>query len=126
MQSYLHKNNKKLIFLIFIGLTLSLFLKFTLNPAWKIFLSDLFFCLSIVFLLYGFWEFVLKVGFFNSLIFGSKHLKDIVFSNEDKSFSTEEDYITFISTRKKERDILVPMLMGGVLLVIAILIPIII
>lgn len=129
MQEYLYKYKKRIVFLLLIGLSLSLFLKATLDIGWKAFISDMFFCISTIFLIYGLWEFVLKVGFFNSLVYGSRRLKNIIFpkTNEGEYLEDEhdEDYLNFTEKRKKKRNIVEPLFIGILFLAISILISII-
>lgn len=131
MQSYLHRHKKKVVILLLIGLTLSLFLKSTLNIGWKRYVSDAFFSMSIIFFIYGLWEFVLNVGFFNGFIYGSKHLKRLIFPrlaeddnvmSENGDVKTEDDYPTFVKKRKKDREVAAPLLIATILFIISILI----
>lgn len=131
MQSYLHRYKKKVVFLLVIGLILSLFLKSTLNIGWETYLSDVFFSMSIIFFIYGLWAFVLNVGFFNSFVFGSKQLKRLIFprlAEEDDIISgddntkTKDDYSTFVEKRKKDREVVAPLLIAALLLITSILI----
>lgn len=129
MQVYLYKHKKKIVFLLLIGLGVSLFLKVTLNIGWKAFVSDIFFCMATIFLIYGLWEFVLKVGFFNSLVYGSKRLKKIIFPKKDKEEHLEDeyddDYLTFTKKRKKDRNIAEPLFIGSFFFIISILVSLI-
>lgn len=122
----LEKNQKKIIVLLIIGLAFSLFIKSVFNTGAGTFLSDIFFCISMTFFLYGLWEIVLDSGFFNSLIFGTKCLKDLVRSKLSTSEYLKEDYLEFVNSRNKEYDFSILLLMGVIFLAVSILISIII
>jgi len=125
MQNYLYKNKKKLISLLITGFVLSLFIKWAFNTGWKNFLSDTIFCISMVFLLYGLWEIVLNLGFFNGLVYGAKCLKDLWKSKLKSSVYLKDDYIDFVRSRKKRYDYKLLILLGIALLFISVLISIV-
>lgn len=104
MQNYLYYNKFKVTLLLIAGLILSFFLKSSLDTGWTIFLSDMFFSISVVFFIYGMWEFVLKSGFFNGLIYGTGILKDLIFSKNKAREDHKEDYVEYIENQNKRYD----------------------
>lgn len=126
MSQYLRQNRKKVSLLISIGLVLALILKHTLKSKWNIFISDIFFCLAFIFIIYGLWNFVLGVGFFDGFLFGARALRDLIYDKKDDVDYIDEDYLEFRERRSKKRDIGLPLFIGGILLALSILFPIII
>lgn len=129
MQNYLSKNQrKKKILLIFIvGLFLSIYFNYTFNTGRKTFLSDILFCISMVFLLRGLWEFVMKVGLFNGFIYGTRTFVNLLKSNLVSSEYLMEDYLDYVKNQQeKEYDVLMLICVGSLFLVLSILLSIVI
>lgn len=126
MQNYLSKNQrkrKKIVLTFIVGFIFSIFFKYNFNTGWKTFLSDVLFCISMVFFLRGFCELVLKVGFFNGPTYGTRKLMDILKSNFASSDYLKEDYLDYVrSQQNKEYDILLLISVGLLFLILSILI----
>lgn len=104
MQNYLYNNKFKVTLLFIAGLILSFFLKSSLDTGWRIFITDTFFSISVAFFIYGMWEYVLKSGFFNGLIYGTRTLMDLIFSKRRPLDDDKEDYVEYIENHRKRYD----------------------
>lgn len=123
MQNYLSKNQrkKKIIHVFIVGIVFSIYFNYTFNKG-KTFLSDVLFCISMVFFLRGLWEFVLKVGFFNGFIYGTRKFIDLMKSRLGTSEYLTEDYLNYVRSRQqKEYDILMLVSIGGIFLILSVL-----
>lgn len=100
MEVALSKNKKCLIYLPIVTSGLFIFMEKNSVIDSKMWLSDLFFCISISYLIYGIWSFVLKIGFFNGFFYGMKKLKGIVF----QQFVNESDldYFDYLEGKNKK------------------------
>lgn len=133
MIDYIKANQKKrkrkvrFIQLFIVGLVFSLFFKYVFDTGWKTFLSDVLFCISMVYFIYGLWLYVLKVGFFNGLIYGTSRFRELLRSELKSSDHLREDYVDFVKERRKrEYDISMPLIAALFFLILSILVSLVI
>lgn len=124
MLNCLYRSKVKIIILFISGVILSLLLKSAIEL--KTFLSDMFFCVSMVFFLYGLWGFVMKTGFFNSLIFGTQCFVKLAKSKLSSSEYIKDEYIDFIKYHQKEYDILCFIVLSLIFFIISVITSIIV
>jgi hypothetical protein len=127
MHKQLQEYWKKALVLLFIGLTLSVFINLKLHNLQNINLregilfSDVFFVCAMVFILFSFAELVSNLGFFNSMVFGTKCLYRLIRKRLGPSAQVKDEYLDYINTRGKYGDVSLLLLTGLGLLGISLL-----
>ena len=109
---------KKAAIMIALGVGLSLLL----NGRQGISLSDAFFVCSMVFFLTALMQIVRNIGFLNSAIFGSKALYRLFRNKLGPSTTVKDEYVDYVNSRRKFRDIPLLLIIGAVFLLLSILI----
>ena len=97
---------RKIVVLSAVGAVLSLFLQ-RKNYIYdeRVILSDMFFMIAICFMLTALAEIVSNSGFFNSLVFGTKHLLRLIQNRLDPSDEVKDEYVEYIRNRQMYNDI---------------------
>lgn len=124
MHNYLNKNQrkKKIILVFIVGVFFSVYFNYAFSMGRKTFVSDVSFCISMVFFLRGLWEFVLKVGFFNGFTYGTRKFFDLMKSRIGTSQYLTEDYLEYVESRQqKEYDTLLLVSIGIFFLILSVL-----
>lgn len=105
----LKKHWKTAVILFVVGLALSFVLKNNSGSLGLVFLSDMFFSVAMVFLIWGLIHLVGNMHVFASLIYGTKCLARMIRGKRDSSQTVKEGYLEYLKTRRHHTDI--PMLM---------------
>ncbi len=92
---------KELISLIFTGVVLSILLKQTFHLSGWRFVSDLFFALGMVCLVYGLYRQINNLGVFNSLKYGFRTVVRIILNKKPASGEIKTGYFEYVKSRPK-------------------------
>jgi hypothetical protein len=120
----LQKYWKKSLILFFLGSGLSFLINrniHKLNNSGGVFLNDMLFITAMVFILFGLAELVSNIGFFNSMVFGTKCLYRLITKKLKSSALVKDEYIEFVNSRGKYSDVTLLLFTGLGLLILSLL-----
>ncbi len=100
---------KTAVILFVIGLVLSFILKNNFAVSGLVFVADLLFTVSVVFLAWGLIHLIGNMDLFAGMIYGTKCLMKLIRGKQDPSQAMRDGYLEYLKTRRRHAD--VPMLL---------------
>ena len=85
------------------------------------FVSDAFFSIAMVFLIWGLIHMVGNMNVFASMIYGTKCLVKLIRGKQDSSQTVKDGYLEYLKTRRRHTDIVMVMLFAGGFFVLSVL-----
>lgn len=117
----LKKHWKTAAALFVVGVALAFVLKNNSGSAGFVFVSDAFFSIAMVFLIWGLIHMVGNMNVFASMIYGTKCLVKLIRGKQDSSQTVKEGYLEYLKTRRRHSDIPMLMLFAGGFFVLSVL-----
>lgn len=117
----LKKHWKTAAALFVVGLALAFVLKNNSGSTGLVFVSDAFFSIAMVFLIWGLIHMVGNMNVFASMIYGTKCLVKLIRGKQDSSQTVKEGYLEYLKTRRRHSDIPMLMLFAGGFFVLSVL-----
>ena len=117
----LKKHWKTAAALFVVGLALAFVLKNNSGSTGLVFVSDAFFSIAMVFLIWGLIHMVGNMNVFASMIYGTKCLVKLIRGKQDSSQTVKDGYLEYLKTRRRHTDIVMVMLFAGGFFVLSVL-----
>ena len=117
----LKKHWKTAAALFVVGVALAFVLKNNSGSTGLVFVSDAFFSIAMVFLIWGLIHMVGNMNVFASMIYGTKCLVKLIRGKQDSSQTVKEGYLEYLKTRRRHTDIVMVMLFAGGFFVLSVL-----
>ena len=111
--SLIKKHWKTAAALFVVGVALAFVLKNNSGSTGLVFVSDAFFSIAMVFLIWGLIHMVGNMNVFASMIYGTKCLVKLIRGKQDSSQTVKEGYLEYLKTRRRHSDIPMLMLFAG-------------
>ena len=109
----LKKHWKTAAALFVVGVALAFVLKNNSGSTGLVFVSDAFFSIAMVFLIWGLIHMVGNMNVFASMIYGTKCLVKLIRGKQDSSQTVKEGYLEYLKARRRHSDIPMLMLFAG-------------
>lgn len=119
--SLIKKHWKTAAALFVVGVALAFVLKNNSGSTGLVFVSDAFFSIAMVFLIWGLIHMVGNMNVFASMIYGTKCLVKLIRGKQDSSQTVKEGYLEYLKARRRHTDIVMLMLFAGGFFVLSIL-----
>lgn len=119
--SLIKKHWKTAAALFVVGVALAFVLKNNSGSTGLVFVSDAFFSIAMVFLIWGLIHMVGNMNVFASMIYGTKCLVKLIRGKQDSSQTVKEGYLEYLKTRRRHSDIPMLMLFAGGFFVLSVL-----
>ena len=119
--SLIKKHWKTAAVLFVVGVALAFVLKNNSGSTGLVFVSDAFFSIAMVFLIWGLIHMVGNMNVFASMIYGTKCLVKLIRGKQDSSQTVKEGYLEYLKTRRRHSDIPMLMLFAGGFFVLSVL-----
>lgn len=117
----LKKHWKTAAALFVVGVALAFVLKNNSGSTGLVFVSDAFFSIAMVFLIWGLIHMVGNMNVFASMIYGTKCLVKLIRGKQDSSQTVKEGYLEYLKTRRRHSDIPMLLLFAGGFFVLSVL-----
>ena len=117
----LKKHWKTAAALFVVGVALAFVLKNNSGSTGLVFVSDAFFSIAMVFLIWGLIHMVGNMNVFASMIYGTKCLVKLIRGKQDSSQTVKDGYLEYLKTRRRHSDIPMLMLFAGGFFVLSVL-----
>ena len=117
----LKKHWKTAAALFVVGVALAFVLKNNSGSTGLVFVSDAFFSIAMVFLIWGLIHMVGNMNVFASMIYGTKCLVKLIRGKQDSSQTVKEGYLEYLKARRRHSDIPMLMLFAGGFFVLSVL-----
>ena len=117
----LKKHWKTAAALFVVGVALAFVLKNNSGSTGLVFVSDAFFSIAMVFLIWGLIHMVGNMNVFASMIYGTKCLVKLIRGKQDSSQTVKDGYLEYLKTRRRHTDIVMVMLFAGGFFVLSVL-----
>lgn len=117
----LKKHWKTAAALFVVGVALAFVLKNNSGSTGLVFVSDAFFSIAMVFLIWGLIHMVGNMNVFASMIYGTKCLVKLIRGKQDSSQTVKEGYLEYLKARRRHTDIVMLMLFAGGFFVLSVL-----
>lgn len=111
--SLIKKHWKTAAALFVVGVALAFVLKNNSGSTGLVFVSDAFFSIAMVFLIWGLIHMVGNMNVFASMIYGTKCLVKLIRGKQDSSQTVKDGYLEYLKTRRRHSDIPMLMLFAG-------------
>ena len=111
--SLIKKHWKTAAALFVVGVALAFVLKNNSGSTGLVFVSDAFFSIAMVFLIWGLIHMVGNMNVFASMIYGTKCLVKLIRGKQDSSQTVKEGYLEYLKARRRHTDIVMLMLFAG-------------
>lgn len=119
--SLIKKHWKTAAALFVVGVALAFVLKNNSGSTGLVFVSDAFFSIAMVFLIWGLIHMVGNMNVFASMIYGTKCLVKLIRGKQDSSQTVKEGYLEYLKARRRHSDIPMLMLFAGGFFVLSVL-----
>lgn len=119
--SLIKKHWKTAAALFVVGVALAFVLKNNSGSTGLVFVSDAFFSIAMVFLIWGLIHMVGNMNVFASMIYGTKCLVKLIRGKQDSSQTVKEGYLEYLKARRRHTDIVMLMLFAGGFFVLSVL-----
>lgn len=119
--SLIKKHWKTAAALFVVGVALAFVLKNNSGSTGLVFVSDAFFSIAMVFLIWGLIHMVGNMNVFASMIYGTKCLVKLIRGKQDSSQTVKDGYLEYLKTRRRHTDIVMVMLFAGGFFVLSVL-----
>lgn len=119
--SLIKKHWKTAAALFVVGVALAFVLKNNSGSTGLVFVSDAFFSIAMVFLIWGLIHMVGNMNVFASMIYGTKCLVKLIRRKQDSSQTVKEGYLEYLKARRRHTDIVMLMLFAGGFFVLSVL-----
>ena len=119
--SLIKKHWKTAAALFVVGVALAFVLKNNSGSTGLVFVSDAFFFIAMVFLIWGLIHMVGNMNVFASMIYGTKCLVKLIRGKQDSSQTVKEGYLEYLKARRRHSDIPMLMLFAGGFFVLSVL-----
>ena len=111
--SLIKKHWKTAAALFVVGVALAFVLKNNSGSTGLVFVSDAFFSIAMVFLIWGLIHMVGNMNVFASMIYGTNCLVKLIRGKQDSSQTVKDGYLEYLKTRRRHSDIPMLMLFAG-------------
>lgn len=119
--SLIKKHWKTAAALFVVGVALAFVLKNNSGSTGLVFVSDAFFSIAMVFLIWGLIHMVGNMNVFASMIYGTKCLVKLIRGKQDSSQTVKEGYLEYLKTRRHHTDIVMLMLFAAGFFILSVL-----
>lgn len=119
--SLIKKHWKTAAALFVVGVALAFVLKNNSGSTGLVFVSDAFFSIAMVFLIWGLIHMVGNMNVFASMIYGTKCLVKLIRGKQDSSQTVKEGYLEYLKARRRHTDIVMLMLFAAGFFILSVL-----